>query len=198
MLLNGQHDNSSLSKVNKRKRYHAQTTITDFMGKLNCVVCGDEEKINVNRKNESTADPAFAFVCNKCNEDPAAVLGTLHSRLDTADEKADKLQFECMRCTGGLRNSQYISMLFDTTITEENENTTKSSSERKLSGRGFMSVDGCVALDCPIQYIRHQYLSRCEGIRVAIASYTATYNNTRDCDSENIISDSTGIHDLTW
>jgi len=213
IMLNGQQpscgDISASSTSNlRRKKVPSQRAITDFMGSLNCVVCGNDERISNSRRPDDltpAAASSTSFVCTECKADPAGVLSTLHARLETVDEKATSLQEQCRACTGSLYPSLYASTLFDTCIDSTSElqsnNDGDSSTENKrFAGRGLMSVDGCVALDCPVQFSRCQYLSRCEDARIALAHFTTTSSTTRS--SVKVVTRDKAHgdtrHDLSW
>lgn len=244
MMLNGQslqHGTSAASTTTRRKKIPAQTAITDFMGSLNCVVCGCEERVKSNHHRRATVggpgagvvvggggdgmippSSSTSFVCSTCTADPAAVLSTLHARLDTVDEKASQLQDQCRTCAGSLYPILSATTMFDLDSTSElqcyepSRSSARSSSEdmrssesKRFAGRGLMSVDGCVALDCPVQFSRCQYLSRCEDARVSLAHFTTTLtaskastsaNNRTRCSASTTITSSTSSNtmDLSW
>ena len=227
-LLNGEerqerrhsHDPSltSSSFLRVSKKAPAQRAITDFMGSLHCIVCGNEELLNNHhRRNDhmlstETASSTAAFLCSKCLGDPAAVLGTLHARLDIVDSKAGQLQAVCLSCTGGLYVSQHATTLFDTSALQDQEQgygdnsssargSSSNSVDVRQTGQGLVTADGCVALDCPVQFSRCQYVSRCEDVRVSLAHITSTYsssNGKRGTGGSNNSNLSIDQEDLMW
>jgi hypothetical protein len=180
-MLNGQ-ERGQGSSVIRKKKPPSQTAITDFMASLHCVVCGAEERLNNNRRHDMTAVSTSSFVCTSCSLDPGAVLSALHARMDAVDAKAAQLKELCMVCTGGVYPSQYATSMFDFSssvgVSQSSGSSgvgggdTNSSEDKRQAGRGFMNMDGCTALDCPVQFSRCQYLSRCEDVRVSLAHIT--------------------------
>jgi hypothetical protein len=179
MTLNGQSKLTSSGNVTaRRKKIPAQTAITDFMGSLNCVICGMEEKLsNRGRRLDDhsvAASSPTSFVCSTCKMDPAGVLCTLHARMDAVDARAKLLQEQCRSCMGNLFPSQYSTTMFDNDTFDLHSHCAGDavSESKRFAGRGLVNVDGCVALDCPVQFSRCQYLSRCEDVRVTLAHFT--------------------------
>lgn len=164
------------------------------MGSLSCVVCGQEDTLSTPRRQDCL--PAVA-VCDKCSSDPAAVLSTLHARLDIVDSHAKQLQEQCLSCTGGVYPTHSALSLFDSQELHTSGNCSERDVSRREAGRGLVSADSCVALDCPVQFSRCQYLSRCEELRVTLAHLTL--RGSGNSSSSNRNSSVAPQHvDLSW